>query len=163
MLVLGVDPGIAITGYGLLKSKRDGLEVIDYGCIRTTKQSPPSGRLQRIYLRLTKIIQDYQPEVVAVEELFFSKNVRTAMRVGEARGVIILAIADAKLPLFEYTPLQVKQAVTGYGKATKLQVKYMVKSLLGLGSLPKQDDVSDALAIAICHLHSYRMEQKTKK
>jgi len=162
VLVLGVDPGIAITGYGLLKSRRDGLEVIDYGCIKTTKQSLLSARLKEIYLRLTKIIQDCQPEVVAVEELFFSKNVRTALTIGEARGVIILAVADAKLPLFEYTPLQVKQAVTGYGKATKLQVKYMVKSLLGLGSLPKPDDVSDALAIAICHLHSYKVRQKTE-
>lgn len=153
MLVLGVDPGSAITGYGLVKQTGNKLEAVDYGCIRTSSSQPLELRIQKIYQSIKDLITKYQPENFAVEELFFNKNVRTAISVSQARGVILLAGANSNLVVHEYTPLQVKQAVVGYGRAEKSQVQYMVKTILCLPEIPKPDDVADALAIAICHTH----------
>ena len=157
MLVLGIDPGTAITGYGLVKGEDDDLTLVAYGAITTSSDWPLPERLQRIYQELTALIEDQQPTAVAVEELFFSKNVRTALSVGQARGVALLAAANAGLPIHEYTPLQVKQAITGYGRATKDQVQQMVRMLLGLDSVPRPDDAADAIAVAICHIHSAKL------
>ena len=157
MLVLGIDPGTAITGYGLVKGEDDDLTLLVYGTITTSSDWPQPERLQRIYRELTALIEDRQPTVVAVEELFFSKNVRTALSVGQARGVVLLAAANAGLPIHEYTPLQVKQAIVGYGRATKDQVQQMVKMLLALDSVPQPDDAADAIAVAICHIHSAKL------
>ena len=157
MLVLGIDPGTAITGYGLVKGEGDDLTLVAYGAITTSSDWPLPERLQRIYRELTAVIEDRQPTAVAVEELFFSKNVRTALSVGQARGVALLAAANAGLPIHEYTPLQVKQAITGYGRAPKDQVQQMVRMLLALDSVPQPDDAADAIAIAICHIHSAKL------
>lgn len=156
MLVLGIDPGSAITGYGLIEETGNRLSPVDYGCIRTSPAQAVETRLQKLYREIKALITGYQPDCFAVEELFFNKNVRTALTVGQARGVIILAGAECGLAVHEYTPLQVKQAVVGYGRAEKSQVQYMVKTLLCLPEVPKPDDVADALAIAICHTHYYK-------
>jgi crossover junction endodeoxyribonuclease RuvC len=157
MLVLGIDPGTAITGYGLVKGEGDDLTLVAYGAITTSSDWPLPERLQRVYQELTALIEDQQPTAAAVEELFFSKNVRTALSVGQARGVALLAAANAGLPIHEYTPLQVKQAIAGYGRATKDQVQQMVKMLLALDSVPQPDDAADAIAVAICHIHSAKL------
>ncbi len=156
MLALGIDPGTATTGYGLVQDQDGSLVVVDYGVILTASSLDMPERLLEIYRELTKIILLHRPESSAVEKLFFQKNVRTAMSVGQARGVILLALAEARLPVYEYTPLEVKQAVAGYGGADKNQVQQMVRALLGLKEVPQPDDAADALAVAICHLHSNR-------
>ena len=158
MLVLGIDPGTAITGYGLVRKEGDDLTLVDYGTITTPKQMPLPQRLQIIYRQLGEIISRHHPSAIAVEKLFFSKNVRTALSVGHARGVALLTVADAGVPLYEYTPLQVKQSVVGYGRATKEQIQQLVKMLLGLDFVPEPDDAADAIAVAICHIHSARLE-----
>ena len=160
MIVLGIDPGTAITGYGLINYLENKIEVVDYGCIRTSPRTSLANRLCKISEELERLISNYQPEVVAVEELFFNKNVRTALAVGQARGVILLTAAKAGLEVKEYTPLQVKQALVGYGRAEKHQVQYMVKMLLDLEQVPEPDDVADALAIAICQAYSHNAEKK---
>lgn len=157
MLVLGIDPGTAITGYGLVRETSEGLALIDYGVITTPSGQPLPERLQTIYRGLLGVIGDHQPDTAAVEELFFSRNARTALSVGHARGVTLLALADAGLPIFEYKPLQVKQAVAGYGGADKHQVQEMVRLLLALDHIPQPDDAADAVAVAVCHIHSARM------
>jgi crossover junction endodeoxyribonuclease RuvC len=159
MIILGVDPGTAITGYGVLKSDGDNLEMIDYGAITTPADWPMARRLQHIHAQLTALIAKHQPTDAVVEKLFFSKNVRTALSVGQARGVALLAAAQAGLTIHEYTPLQIKQAVVGYGRAEKQQIQQMVKLLLRLDSIPQPDDAADALAVAICHAHSARFEK----
>ncbi len=156
MMVLGIDPGSAITGYGLIRETGSKLEAVNYGCIRTSPSQPVELRLKKVYNELMFLFNQYKPDYCAVEELFFNKNVRTALTVGQARGVIMLAAAQTGLPVHEYTPLQVKQAVVGYGRAEKTQIQFMVKTLLGLPEVPKPDDVADALAVAICHAHSYK-------
>ncbi len=156
MLVLGVDPGSAITGFGLVREVGSRLEAVDYGCIRTSPAKPIELRLKIIYNEMKELVKKHQPDYFAVEELFFNKNVRTALTVGHARGVIILAGAECGLPVHEYTPLQVKQAVVGYGRADKAQIQFMVKTLLNLPEIPRPDDVADALAIAICHTHFFK-------
>jgi crossover junction endodeoxyribonuclease RuvC len=162
-LVLGVDPGTAITGYGLVWSEGDNLRLVDYGAITTASDKPLPHRLQEIYRQLTALVQQRQPTAAAVEKLFFSRNVRTAFSVGQARGVALLAMANAEIAVHEYTPLEVKQAVVGYGRATKEQVQEMVKVLLGLDSVPQPDDAADAIAVAICHIHSARMRSLARK
>lgn len=152
-LVLGIDPGTAITGYGLVE-QGDDLRLIDAGAILTPAGTPLAQRLLTIHDQLSRLISMHRPAAVAVEELFFSKNVRTAMSVGQARGVVLLAAAQAGLPVYHYKPTEVKLAVTGYGGADKPQVQEMVRLLLGMPSTPKPDDVADAIAIAICHLQS---------
>ncbi len=150
MIILGIDPGTATTGFGVIDKQNSVLRSIDYGVISTPKTLPMSNRLLIIYNDLKEIIQKYQPEVIAVEQLFFARNVTTAITVGQARGVVLLAAQKADIRLKEFTPLQVKQSVTGYGQATKNQIQQMVQKILKLKELPKPDDAADALAIAIC-------------
>ena len=157
MLVLGIDPGTAITGYGLVREDDEGLALVECGVITTPAGQPLPQRLQTIYHGLAAIISQHQPDQAAVEELFFSRNVRTALSVGQARGVVLLAAAEAGLPLHEYKPLEVKQTVAGYGGADKRQVQEMVRMLLNLEQVPEPDDAADAVAVAVCHIHSARM------
>jgi crossover junction endodeoxyribonuclease RuvC len=158
MLVIGIDPGTAITGFGLVRELQDGnLESIEYGAIVTPADTPLHERLLVLYDRLDEIIKRFKPEGGAVEKLFFQRNVRTAMSVGQGRGVALLALAKADIPVGEYTPLEVKQAIAGYGGADKTQVQEMVRALLHLNDIPQPDDAADALAVAICHLHSRRI------
>ncbi len=159
MVILGVDPGTAITGFGIIKYLGQRFELVDYGCIRTASGQPLGERLLTIENRLSGLISAHNPQFMAVEELFFNRNTSTALTVGHARGVILLTAARNGLPIFEYTPLQVKQAVVGYGRADKNQIQQMVKLILGMERLPSPDDAADALAIAICHAHSYRVGQ----
>ena len=154
MIILGIDPGYAIVGYGVIKYEGGKMSVVDYGKITTEANIPLSKRLKLIYDSLTHLIETFKPDVVAVEELFFKSNVKTAIAVGHARGVIILAAANKNLKIAEYTPLQIKQAVVGYGRADKNQVQQMVKMFLKLKEVPKPDDTADALAVAICHANS---------
>lgn len=153
-IVLGIDPGYAITGYGLVSYRNNHFDCLDYGVIRTRSQELFSLRLLKIYSQLEALIATWKPDAVAVEELFFSRNTTTAIGTAQARGVAVLSGARAGLPVFEYTPMQVKLAVSGYGKADKQQVQQMVRVLLNLQGLPKPDDAADALAVAICHAHS---------
>lgn len=156
--MLGIDPGTATTGYGVVEEIGGQLKALTSGVIRTRADQPMTTRLQAIHREITQLAETWQPAEAAVEELFFSNNVRTAMTVGQARGVAMLALADAGLPVAEYTPLAIKQAVTGYGSADKKQMQEMVKMLLGLSEVPRPDDAADALAVAICHLHSARLK-----
>lgn len=158
MIVLGIDPGTATTGYGVLHEREDGsLDVVDYGVILTPADDPMPERLLTLYRKLKEIILLHHPISGAVEKLFFQKNVRTALSVGQARGVVLLTMVEAGMNISEYTPLEVKQAVAGYGGADKSQMQQMVRALLGLSDIPRPDDAADALAIAICHIHSNRM------
>lgn len=157
MLVLGVDPGTASTGYGLVLEGDQQLHLIECGVLSTPPDRVLAARLQAIYRGLVDLIGKHQPDCAAVEELFFSRNVRTALSVGHARGVALLALADGGLPIYEYKPLQVKQAVAGYGGADKRQVQEMVRMMLQLDEVPQPDDAADAVAVAVCHIHSYRM------
>jgi crossover junction endodeoxyribonuclease RuvC len=157
MRVLGIDPGTAITGYGVVEEVQGDLKPLAFGVVRTPAGQPLPVRLQLIYRAIRELAGQWGPTAAAVEELFFSSNVRTAMNVGQARGVALLALADSNLPVAEYTPLAVKQAVTGYGRADKVQMQEMVRLLLGLAEAPRPDDAADALAVAICHLHSARL------
>ncbi len=154
MIILGIDPGLAILGCGIIQYEANHFRTIGYGCIRTPSKMPTPKRLKKIYDELSELIIKYEPDVVAIEELFFNTNVKTAMLVGHARGVAVLAAANNNKEIFEYTPLQVKQGVVGYGRADKTQVQHMVKTLLNLNETPKPDDVADALAVAICHAHT---------
>jgi len=154
-VILGIDPGTAITGWGVVVERQGTLQALGFGVIRTPSTEALSARLVTIYDELSALLQVHQPDAVAVEELFFSKNARTALSVGHARGVVLLTVAQQQTPLFHYKPSQVKQAVTGYGAADKRQIQEMVRLLLGLDAIPQPDDAADALAVAICHLHSY--------
>lgn len=160
LLILGVDPGIAILGYGLVKYEANRFTVIDYGAITTDAGINMSARLTIIYDRLIDIIERYNPDAFAIEELFFNKNIKTALTVGHARGVAVLAGSKSGVQVYEYTPLQVKQAVVGYGRADKNQMQQMVKVILNLGEIPKPDDVADALAVAICHGNSSKFSEQ---
>lgn len=156
-LALGIDPGTATTGYGLVRLESDGgLAAVAFGVIATPKESSPSARLEMLYNQMRALLKKHKPETAAVEKLFFSRNVTTAIAVGQARGVTLLALQQAGLEIFEYTPNEVKQAVAGYGSADKRQVQEMVRTLLLLDSIPKPDDAADALAIAITHLNTKR-------
>jgi len=157
VVILGIDPGIAITGFGIISYEGNKLKPIHYGCIRTAANLPLSFRLKKIFNEIEILIKDYNPQETAIEEIYFNSNAKTAFAVGQARGVALLAMAKSNLNASGYTPLQVKQAVVGYGRADKLQVQNMVKALLCLTKIPKPDDVADALAIAICHAHSRKM------
>jgi crossover junction endodeoxyribonuclease RuvC len=155
MLVLGIDPGTATTGYGLItETSEGGLKAVEFGAIVTPASVSMPERLLLLYQRLNEIILLHQPDSGAVEKLFFQRNVTTAISVGQARGVALLALANNGKPVTEYTPLEVKQAVCGYGAAEKHQVQRMVRALLGLSQDPQPDDAADALAIAICHINS---------
>ena len=153
-IALGVDPGTAIVGYAVVSARGDDLSMIACDVITTPARIPLAERFQQIYQGLVEIIGIYHPQEAAIEELFFAKNARTAMTVGQARGVAMLALANGGLPISEYTPKQIKQAVTGYGSAGKEQVGEMVRILLKLSAIPRPDDAADAAAVAICHLHT---------
>lgn len=154
MIVLGIDPGYAIVGYGAIEHSHGKSKMIGYGAITTQPGPDISLRLREIYQDMCKLLDTIRPDAVAVEELFFTNNVTTGIAVAEARGVILLACAQRGLIPAEYTPMQVKQGVVGYGKAEKKQVMEMTRSLLGLKALPKPDDAADALAVALCHAHT---------
>lgn len=154
MRILGIDPGTATVGFGVIDVHGRDTSVVDFGHISTAKETPPAKRLDEIATDLAHLCQKWSPTVCAVEELFFSKNVKTAIRVAEARGVILQTLSRAGYPVFEYNPLQIKLAITGHGKADKKQVQKMVTCLLRLESVPKPDDAADALAVALCHAHT---------
>ncbi|MGH2522888.1 MAG: crossover junction endodeoxyribonuclease RuvC [Anaerolineales bacterium] len=158
MLVLGIDPGTATTGYGLVRETDTGLALVAYGAILTPAGAPMPERLLMIYRELKQLIALHGPQSAAVEKLFFQRNVSTAMTVGQARGVALLALAEARVGVGEYTPREVKQAVAGYGGADKPQMQQMVRAILNLPDLPRPDDAADALAVAICHLHSMKLK-----
>lgn len=161
-IILGIDPGFATTGFAFITETNKQIEVLDYGVITTATGQEFSERLKSLHLHLTALIKKYQPGVVAVEKLFFSKNVKTALDVAQARGVILLTAIQADLPLFEFTPLQVKQAICGYGRAEKCQIQNMVKNILHLTKIPKPDDAADALAVALTYWQSKIFLEKTK-
>jgi len=159
MIILGIDPGIAIVGYGIIECKGNHFKAIDYGAITTESNVLFPNRLKHIYDELSNLIKYYNPCDLAIEELFFNKNVKTAMKVGQARGVEVLAAINQNLDIYEYTPLQIKQAIVGYGRADKNQVQQMIKILLNLEDIPKPDDVADALAAAVCHGSSLKFKE----
>lgn len=162
MIIIGVDPGIATVGYGIIECTGNSFKALDYGTIVTSPEELFPNRLQMVYRELSGIIEFYKPEDMAIEELFFNKNVKTAIKVGHARGVEILAGVDHGIGVYEYTPLQIKQAVVGYGRAEKHQVQEMVKLLLSLKEIPKPDDAADALAVALCHGSSLKFKESFK-
>lgn len=160
MIILGIDPGLAIVGYSVIEYKGSNCIPLEYGAITTDSKALFPDRIKIIYTELLDIIDQYKPEDLAIEELFFNKNVKTAIKVGQARGVEILAAINKGLNIYEYTPLQIKQATVGYGRAEKHQVQEMVKVLLNLKEIPKPDDVADALAVSICHASSLKFKEE---
>lgn len=163
MRILGIDPGYAILGYGIVEMKGNHFTVCGYGAITTDSTMEMSDRLKHLYTQLMEIIQEFQPDVASIEELFFNNNAKTAILVGQARGVAILACANSGLEINEYTPLQIKQSLVGYGRAEKKQVQTMVKAILNLKETPKPDDTADALAAAVCHGHCAGTNRKLKQ
>lgn len=157
MIIMGIDPGFAITGYGIIRYEGNRFAVEEYGAILTETNDSFPERLRILNSRIKELIKLYNPDAFAIEELFFNKNIKTAINAAQGRGAAIVAAADCGIDIFEYTPLQVKQAIAGYGRAEKSQVQQMVKIILNLEEIPKPDDIADALAVAICHAHSYRM------
>ncbi len=162
MRVMGIDPGSLCTGYGIVEETGGNLTSVHFGSISNHSKSPFAQRLKIIYDGLAAVIEEYRPDAVAVEDIFFSVNAKSAIKLGQARGVALLAAAKADIALAEYTPLEVKQSVVGYGRADKHQVRDMVTALLKLKTQPESLDVSDALAVAICHLHSHKMRTRLK-
>lgn len=162
-VILGVDPGTASTGFGVISVTGKHLKVLDYGVVETPAHAPLERRLELIFDEITKILERHRPTAAAVESLYFNANVRTALAVGEARGVAVLACAQAGCEVFEYTPQQVKQAVVGYGRAEKGQVMEMVRVLLGMSTQPRPDHAADALGVAICHANSSALHQQVMR
>lgn len=160
---MGIDPGFAITGYGIIKYEGNRFAVEEYGAVITETSDAFSERLRILNNKIKELIRIYNPDAFAIEELFFNKNIKTAINAAQGRGAAIVAAADCGLNIFEYTPLQVKQALVGYGRAEKSQIQQMVKIILNLDEIPKPDDVADALAVAICHAHSYRLNNIVHK
>lgn len=158
MRILGLDPGTASTGYGIIDVSDGRLSAVTYGVIKTPAKDSTPQRLQTIFQELNKLINDFQPDTAAIEEVFFGRNITTAISVGQARGVLILALANAGIPISEYSPPRIKDAVTGYGKAQKAQVQLMVRNLLNLEETPRPDDAADGLAVAITHYQYQRYE-----
>lgn len=160
MIILGIDPGYALVGFGVIQ--KEGYKMIDYGVIETHKDTPFSERLNIIFKGINELIDTFHPDQVAIEELFFQNNAKTAIPVAQARGVITVACLQKNVPVFEYTPLQIKQALTGVGRAEKKQVQYMVKNIFGLSQIPKPDDAADALAVALTHAQTNSILSNTK-
>ncbi len=158
-MILGIDPGIARVGWAVIKEQHNRHDVVDYGCFETLKETAEEKRLLEIYEFLAKIIKTHRPDIAVIEKLFFATNAKTAMMVGQARGAILLTLAHEKVAIVAYTPLQVKQAMTGYGAASKEQVGQLVRSILHLSQVPKPDDAADALAIALTHAFSYKFRE----
>lgn len=159
MKILGIDPGTATVGWAVIYAEEGNIRTAGHGCIETSKHLPDSERLLEIAKDLKKIIKKHSPSEAAIEEIFFFKNQKTVIKVSEARGVLLLTLKENGVKISEYTPLEVKQAITGYGRAEKKQVQLMVKQILNLKDTPKPDDAADALAIAICHLNSRKIKQ----
>ncbi|HEY9207182.1 MAG TPA: crossover junction endodeoxyribonuclease RuvC [Candidatus Methanoperedens sp.] len=153
MIVIGIDPGLATVGFGVIRTESSHVIPVSYGCIRTSPGKQTSQRLLDIYTEINELFEKYSPEIVAMERLFFTKNVTSAMNVSEARGVIFLAAQQKGIPVVEYTPLQIKQAITGSGRADKRQMQEMITRLLGLDEIPMPDDAADGLSIALCHVN----------
>lgn len=160
MIILGIDPGIAIMGYGVLETKGNKIKVLENGVITTSSKSKTPERLKHLYDNLDQIISEFKPDEFAIEELFFNQNVKTAITVGHARGVQVLCAQNNNLPIYEYTPLQIKQAITGFGRASKKQMQQTVTTLLNLSKIPKPDDAADALAIALTQVFSQRFKEQ---
>ena len=160
MRILGIDPGYAITGYSIIDYEGNKFKLIDSGAITTNAGISFPLRLTKIFDDLNLIIDEFKPDAISVEELFFNNNAKTAINVAQARGVVLIVGCKRSIPTFEYTPLQIKQAVTGYGRADKMQVQRMVKAILNVEKLPKLDDTTDSMAAAICHAHSSKFSQK---
>ena len=160
MRILGIDPGFAITGYSIIDYQGHKFKLIDSGAVTTKAGVSFPLRLTKIYDDLSMIIDEYKPDAISVEELFFNNNVKTAINVAQARGVVLVVGCQKQIPTYEYTPLQIKQAVAGYGRADKIQVQKMVKAILNVEKLPKLDDTTDSMAAAICHAHSARFSEK---
>lgn len=158
MRILGLDPGTATTGFGIIDAEAGRMQLVDYGVITTPAGDDPAERLRSIFDQVTELLHTHQPDTSGVEKLFFGRNITTAIRVGEARGVLLLALAHAGIPIGEYSPPQIKESVTGYGKADKAQMQLMVRQLLGLTETPRPDDAADALAVAITHYHYYQFQ-----
>lgn len=159
MRILGIDPGTATVGYGVVEERDGNVAVVDYGVITTKpKDGDTARRLQIIFDELNKLLTLHRPDAAAIEELFFGRNITTAISVGQARGVLLLALANAGIPVAEYSPPKIKEAVSGYGKASKQQVQFMVQNILGLDEIPKPDDAADGLAVAITHYQHQRHE-----
>jgi crossover junction endodeoxyribonuclease RuvC len=156
MRILGLDPGTASTGYGIIDSVDGRFLLVTYGVIKTPAGDSPSSRLQTIYSELNKLIERYEPDSAGVEELFFGRNITTAISVGQARGVLLLALANANIPIGEYSPPKIKESITGYGKADKAQMQLMVRNLLDLEETPRPDDAADGLAVALTHYQYQR-------
>ncbi|VVB86068.1 Crossover junction endodeoxyribonuclease RuvC [uncultured archaeon] len=156
MIVIGIDPGLATVGFGVIRMDENGITPVSYGCIRTSSEKQTPERLLEIYTETSALFEKYNPGAVAVERLFFNKNVTNAMSVSEARGVIFLAAQQKGIPIFEYTPNQIKQAITGSGRADKKQMQEMIKRLLNLDEVPQPDDAADGLSIALCHINFLR-------
>ncbi|MBR0596381.1 crossover junction endodeoxyribonuclease RuvC [Sinanaerobacter chloroacetimidivorans] len=163
MRILGIDPGYAILGYGIIDVKGNHFTVCGYGAVTTDSSMEMPDRLKHLYQQIMEIIQEYEPDVASIEELFFNTNTKTAILVGQARGVAILACANSGLEINEYTPLQIKQGLVGYGRAEKKQIQSMVKAILNLTEVPKPDDTADALAAAICHGHCAGHQKRLAK
>ena len=157
MVILGLDPGIATVGFGIISSENGRQRAITYGAITTPAGQPLSERLESIYNDCNQLIESFQPDAIAIEELFFNTNLKTGIAVAHGRGVLLLSGKQHNVPMYEYTPLQVKQSVVGYGRAEKKQVQFMVKNILGLSSIPKPDDAADALAVALTHMQTNSM------
>lgn len=154
MRILGIDPGIALTGFCILDFDKGGYNIVTSGSVQTEKEINEADRLMEIYSDIKNIIKKYNPDVLSIEKLFYCKNQKTVMAVAHARGVILLAAAQAEIPIFEYPPMVIKQVITGHGKASKNEVKKMVEIILGSHNMPKLDDTVDSMAIAICHIRS---------
>lgn len=163
MRTIGIDPGTAIMGWGIVEGDGDAVRLVAYGALNTPAKTPMPRRLQMLYGRLCDLLAEHRPDAAAVEELFFSKNVTTALAVGQARGIALLALAQANIPVFEYKPMAVKQAVVGYGRAEKSQIQELVRMTLGLDHIPQPDDAADALAIALCHTYSAPLLRQIKE
>lgn len=161
MRIIGLDPGTATTGYGIIDTVNGHIQLVVYGVFSTPPQEPPPARLQSIFAQLNELLAEYHPDSAAIEQVFFGRNITTAIGVGQARGVMLLALANAGIPIAEYSPPKVKEAVTGYGKAEKSQVQMMVRHLLELDETPRPDDAADALAVAITHCQYQRFRSLT--
>jgi crossover junction endodeoxyribonuclease RuvC len=159
MKILGIDPGTASLGYGLIEKQNNNLKMVTFGCFKTDKDLAPADRLKILYQKIVLLIKKFQPQRFAIEQIFFFKNAKTIISVSQARGIAMLAAANLNLEICEYTPLQVKQAVVGYGLAQKQQIQKMVKAILGLKEIPRPDDAADALAVAICAANSLNIKQ----
>lgn len=157
MIIIGIDPGYAIVGVGVVEYAGNKFRTLEYNAITTPAGMNTVDRLKKIFDEMSMYLEKYKPDAMAIEELFFNSNQKTAINVAQARGVLLVAAANKGVPISEYTPLQVKQSVTGYGRAEKSQIQQMVKMILGLNAIPKPDDAADALALAICHAHSSKM------